>query len=122
MLLNYGSLNFLFLRAHSHRVKANAKVKMFFDVWNFFFDPFRLFFDFFHFRVRFHSEWMDLKKSVYLHGLESLMVHSHLQFIRHELLCELFSPSNRKKLVYNPLFNFSVHTKVDQISSVNVST
>ena len=42
-------------------------------------------------------------------------VHSHLRFIRHELLLEPFSP-------HNPFLNFSVHAKVDQISNVTVST
>ena len=38
-----------------------------------------------------------------------------------ELLRELFSPGNHKKLVYNPLLNFSVHAIVDQIADVNAS-
>ena len=47
------------------------------------------------------------------------MVHSHLQFIRRELLHKLFSPCNRKKWVHNPLLNFSFNAIVDEISGVN---
>ena len=47
-----------------------------------------------------------------------LMVHSHLQFIKRELLRELFSPRNRDKWVQNSLLNFSVRAKVDQIASM----
>ena len=46
-------------------------------------------------------------------------IHSHLRFIRRELLHELLSPRNHKKWVPNPLLNFSVHAKVGQIASVN---
>ena len=48
-----------------------------------------------------------------------LMVHSHLKFIRHELLRELFSPHNHEKWMHNSSLNFSVHKKVDQKASVN---
>ena len=51
----------------------------------------------------------------------TLKVHSHLRFIRHELLRELFRPCNCEKWVQNPLLNFLVQVKIDQISSVNVS-
>ena len=47
-----------------------------------------------------------------------LMVHSHLQFIKRELLRELFSPRNRDKWVQNSLLNFSVCAKVDKIASM----
>ena len=49
-----------------------------------------------------------------------LRVHSHLWFIRSDLLPEHFSPCNRKKWVHSPSFNFSVHAKIDQIVSTNV--
>ena len=49
---------------------------------------------------------------------DMIRVHSHLQFIRGELLHELFSPCNPTKWVQIPLLNFSVH---DQIASVNTS-
>ena len=52
----------------------------------------------------------------------TLMIYSHLRFARHELLHELFSPCNHKKWVHNPLLNFSIHVKVDQIASVNMPT
>ena len=51
-----------------------------------------------------------------------LRVYSHLKFIRRQLLCEIFSPHNCEKWVHNPLLNFSAHTKVDQIASVNAPT
>ena len=38
----------------------------------------------------------------------SFKVHSHLWFIRRELLRKLFSPLNREKWLHNPLLNFSV--------------
>ena len=41
---------------------------------------------------------------------------------RRELLHELLNPRSRKKWVNNPLLNFSVLTKVDQIAGVNLST
>ena len=41
-----------------------------------------------------------------------LRVHSHLRFIRRELLRELFSPCNHEKWVHNPLLDFSVPAKV----------
>ena len=37
-------------------------------------------------------------------------------------LYELFSPRNCEKFAHNPLLNFSVPAKVDQIASVNVFT
>ena len=40
----------------------------------------------------------------------------------YELLHELFSPQNHEKWVHNPLLNFSVHAKVDQMASVNAPT
>ena len=46
-------------------------------------------------------------------------LNSHLRFFRRELLCELFSPRNRKKWVHNPLLNFSVHAIVEKIAGVN---
>ena len=46
-------------------------------------------------------------------------VYSHLRFIRHQLLRELFSPRNHEEWVCNPLLNFSVHAKVHQIASVH---
>ena len=49
-----------------------------------------------------------------------LRAHSYLRFIRHKLLRELFSPGNHKKWAHYQLLNFSVHTKVDQIASVDV--
>ena len=61
-------------------------------------------------------------------------VLSHLQFIRQEPLrelfkkmgtqpiIELFSPCNQEKWVNNPLLNFLVHAKFDQIASVNAPT
>ena len=58
-------------------------------------------------------------KHYYAHFLK---VHSHLRFIRRELLCKLFSPRNRKTWVPNPLLNFSVYAKVDQITSLNAFT
>ena len=48
--------------------------------------------------------------------VQYLKIHSHLQFIRRELL----SPGNQEKWVYHPLLNFSVHEKFDQIAIVNV--
>ena len=45
-----------------------------------------------------------------------------LRFIRHEVLHELFIPRNREKWAHNPLLNFSIHVKVDQIANVNVPT
>ena len=36
--------------------------------------------------------------------------------------CDLLGVNKHKKWVHNPLLNFSVHTKVDQIASVNVPT
>ena len=51
--------------------------------------------------------------------LHHLRVHSHLRFIRRELLPKLVSPRNHEKCVHNSLLNFSVHAKVDQITSVN---
>ena len=57
---------------------------------------------------------VDIEKIVH-----SLKLNSHLRFFRRELLCELFSPRNRKKWVHNPLLNFSVHAIVDQIAGVN---
>ena len=57
--------------------------------------------------------------SILRYNSDSLRVHSHLRFIRRELLHQLFSPHNHKKWVHNPLQNFSVHAKVDQIASVN---
>ena len=35
---------------------------------------------------------------------------------------EFFSPHNRLKWVHNPLLNFSVHGKVDQIANMNALT
>ena len=49
----------------------------------------------------------------------SVKVHSKLRFVRHGLLRELFSPHNHNKWVHNPLLNFSVHAKVDKITSVD---
>ena len=46
---------------------------------------------------------------------DALRVHSHLRFIWHEL----FSPHNHEKWVHNPILNFSVHSKVGQLVSVN---
>ena len=43
-------------------------------------------------------------------------VHSDLRFIRCKLLSELFSPGNGENLVHNPLLNFLVDGKVDQIA------
>ena len=54
--------------------------------------------------------------------ITSIRVHSHLRFIRRELLHELFSPRNHEKLVHNPLLNFSVNVKVDQIVILNAPT
>ena len=54
--------------------------------------------------------------------ITSIRVHSHLRFIRRELLHELFSPRNHEKLAHNPLLNFSVNVKVDQIVIVNAPT
>ena len=51
-------------------------------------------------------------KSMVSLSLHNLRVHSHLRFIRRELL---FSPRNRE----NPLLNFLVHAKVENIASVN---
>ena len=45
------------------------------------------------------------------------MVYSHLRFTGCELMC--FSPGDHRKQVHNPPRNFSVHTKLDQIASVN---
>ena len=39
-----------------------------------------------------------------------------------DLWCQLFSPCNCKNWVHNPLLNFSVPTKADQIASVNAPT
>ena len=39
-----------------------------------------------------------------------LRVDSHLQFIRRESLCKIFSPHNRENWVPNPLLSFSVHS------------
>ena len=56
--------------------------------------------------------------------LKPLMVHSHLKFSR----CELLQNRNfsvhkiTKTLLHNPLLNFWVNTKVNQIASVNAST
>ena len=50
---------------------------------------------------------------------DALRVHSHLRFIGHEVLHELFSPHNHEKWVHNALLNFSVHSKVGQLVSVN---
>ena len=50
-----------------------------------------------------------------------LRVHSHLKFIRRDLLPELFSPYNRK-MGAHPLLNFSVQANIDQTVSVNVPT
>ena len=52
----------------------------------------------------------------------SVRVDSHLLFIGRELLHKLFSPDNRHKWVHNPLLNFAVHAKVDQIASVKAPT
>ena len=52
----------------------------------------------------------------------TLKVHSRLRFIRRDLLRGLFSPHNYKKLVHNPLLNFSVHAKVYEKANVNVPT
>ena len=49
-------------------------------------------------------------------------VHSHLRFIRCELLCDLFSPCSYKKMGTQPIVELSVHAIVDQIASVNVPT
>ena len=51
-----------------------------------------------------------------------LKVDSHLQFIRNELLSELFSPNSCKNGYTTQLLNFSVHAKVDQIASANAPT
>ena len=52
----------------------------------------------------------------------TIMVNSHLRFIRRELLRELFSPRNHKKWVHNPLLNYSVHAKVEKIAGLNIET
>ena len=36
---------------------------------------------------------------------DCVRVHSHLRFIRHELLCELISAVNEPLVQYNPLFS-----------------
>ena len=52
----------------------------------------------------------------------TLMVHSHLRFIRRKVLRELFSQLNcKKKLVHSLLLNFSVHAKVYQIHKSHFS-
>ena len=68
--------------------------------------------------------WLSLQLAHFLHCFVPdeaffLRVHSHPQFIRRELLPELFGPCNHEKLVYNPLLNFSVEAKIDQIASVS---
>ena len=45
-------------------------------------------------------------------------VHSNLQFIRCELLCDFFSLCNCKKWIHNSLFDLSVQVKVDQIAKI----
>ena len=50
--------------------------------------------------------------------LKGFKVHSHLRFIRDELLSDLFSPHNYEKWVHKPLLYFSVHAKVDQIAII----
>ena len=62
------------------------------------------------------------KTDLYNPADERVRVHSHLRFIRHEILRECFSQCIHEKLVHNPLLNFSVQAKVDQIASVNVPT
>ena len=47
------------------------------------------------------------------------MLHSHLRFIRCELLRERFSPKIATKWVHNPLLNYSVHAKVEKIAGLN---
>ena len=54
-------------------------------------------------------------------GGRTVKAHSHLRFIRRELLPELLSPHNQEKWVHNPLLNFSIQTKVEQIASVKAS-
>ena len=54
----------------------------------------------------------------------AIRVYSYPRFIGRELLREreLFSPCNGEKWAHNPLLSFSVHTKVDQIASMNAHT
>ena len=62
------------------------------------------------------------KTDLYNAADERVRVHSHLRFIRHEILRERFSQCNHEKWLHNPILNFSVQAKVDQIASVNVPT
>ena len=45
----------------------------------------------------------------------------NLRFIRCELLHGLFRQCNHEKWLHNPLLNFSLHAKVDQIASVSAT-
>ena len=51
-------------------------------------------------------------------NFSALMVHSHLPFIRRELLHDI-SVHTIAKWVHNPLLNYSVHAKVEKISGLN---
>ena len=62
------------------------------------------------------------KTDLYNAADERVKVHSHLKFIRHEILRERFSQCNHEKWLQNPILNFSVQAKVDQIASVNAPT
>ena len=53
---------------------------------------------------------------------DCVKVHSHLRFIKHELLREFFSPGNSEKWVNSPLLNFSVQEILHAITDVTVST
>ena len=62
------TLYFCTLKARSHRPKANAKAKIFFDVLMFFFDLFQLsiVLDLFRFQIRFRPSRTGLKSSLKL--------------------------------------------------------
>ena len=53
---------------------------------------------------------------------DRVRVQSHLRFIKHELLHELFSPCNHKKMSTEPIIGLLIPTKVDQIAVANAHT